>query len=270
MYIFIPPSEGKSFPTGPGPVDLANLSVPELTKVRKSLLNAVIKVSEGAPPRALAALGLSNGQRDELTHNQTLATAPTGPAAEVYSGVLYEALDLPGMRATEPEAYRRAQDAVLVFSGLWGVVRPEDRIPYYRCSGATKLPRIGAVTTVWKKALAVPLTRLVADDLVVDLRSSSYTGMWRPTGDAAKGRTVAIRVLHERIVGGVLKRTVVSHFNKATKGRLVRAVLLSGAEPKTPDEFADTLRDLGHRVEPSSSAGAPGASAAYDVIVSEI
>lgn len=274
MYIFVPPSEGKAVPAGTEPVDLAALVLPELTKVRTSLLNAVIKVSSGTPARALAALGLSEGQRDELAHNQALATAPAAPAADVYSGVLYEALDLPKMRAADPEAYRRAQESLLVFSGLWGVVRPEDRIPHYRCSGATKLPRIGTVTAVWKKALAVPLTRLVADHLVVDLRSSGYAAMWRAasagagagasaSAGAVAERTVTIRVLHERMVGGVLKRTVVSHFNKATKGRIVRAVLLSGAEPKTADEFADTLRDLGYRVE-------GGAAGTYDVIVSEI
>lgn len=264
MYIFVPPSEGKAMPTGTDPVDLADLVLPELTRVRTSLLNAVVKVSSGPPARALAALGLSEGRRDELAHNQALTTAPAGPAADVYSGVLYEALDLPGMRAADPEAYRRAQDSLLVFSGLWGVVRPEDRIPHYRCSGATKLPRIGTVTAAWKKALAGPLTRLVADHLVVDLRSSGYAGMWRAASSGAVAeRTVTIRVLHERLVGGVLKRTVVSHFNKATKGRIVRAVLSSGAEPKTPDEFAGTLRDLGYRAE-------GGAAGAYDVIVSEI
>ena len=31
-------------------------------------------------------------------------------------------------------------------------------------------------------ALAGPLTQLVGERLVVDLRSTSYTGMWRPTG----------------------------------------------------------------------------------------
>jgi hypothetical protein len=75
--------------------------------------------------------------------------------------------------------------------------------------------------------------------------------------------TVTVRVLHERVVGGVLKRSVVSHFNKATKGRLVRALLRSGTEPKTPQEFADTVRDLGYRVE-------GGAAGAYDIVVAEI
>ena len=45
------------------------------------------------------------------------------------------------------------------------------------------------------------------------------------------------------------QRKVVSHFNKATKGRIVRALLESGATPRTPPRLADTLRDLGWTVE---------------------
>ena len=42
---------------------------------------------------------------------------------------------------------------------------------------------------------------------------------------------------------------MVSHFNKATKGRIVRALLEHGADPRTPAALADTVRDLGWTVE---------------------
>lgn len=260
MFILVPPSEGKTVPTDAEPVIPGSLAMPELTPVREALIKSLSRLSSGPPAKALVALGLSEGQRAELTHNQVVATAPAAPAADVYRGVLYESLDLPGLRTHDPAAYRRAEESLLVFSGLWGVLRPQDRIPYYRCSAGVKLPRVGSVTAVWKKALAAPLADLVGERLVVDLRSTGYTGMWRPTG----GMAVTVRVVHERMVGGVLKRSIVSHFNKATKGRLVRAVLIAGAEPKTPEEFADTLRDLGFRVEDGSAPGA------YDVVVSEL
>jgi hypothetical protein len=54
-----------------------------------------------------------------------------------------------------------------------------------------------------------------------------------------------VRVLHE--VDG--RRQVVSHFNKATKGRIVRALLEAGANPRTPARLAAVLRDLGWTVE---------------------
>jgi uncharacterized protein len=260
MFIFIPPSEGKAVPTDDERLSAGSLVFPELAETRRSLVESLIRLSTGPADKALSVLGLTEGQRGELEHNRRLTTAPTGPAAQVYSGVLYDALDLPGLRHRNKAAYRRAQESLLVFSGLWGVVRPEDRIPYYRCSAGVKLPDVGSVTAVWKAALAGPLEDLVGERLVVDLRSSAYAGLWR---GRARAKTVTVRVLHERDVGGVLKRTVVSHWNKATKGRLVRALLLDGAEPKTAQEFADVLRDLGFTVE---NAG-PGA---VDVIVTEL
>jgi hypothetical protein len=47
----------------------------------------------------------------------------------------------------------------------------------------------------------------------------------------------------------VEKRAVVSHFNKATKGRLLRALLESGARPRTVAALAGVLRELGFTVE---------------------
>ena len=89
-----------------------------------------------------------------------------------------------------------------------------------------------------------------------------FAAFWRPP--AALGRRVAtVRVLHE--VAG--KRQVVSHFNKATKGRIVRELLEAGANPRTPARLADALRDLGWTVE----LGAPGqAGTRLDVVVSDL
>ena len=264
MFIFIPPSESKAVPTDAEPVALGSLVLPELARTRRTLVRSLARLSRGPVGEALSVLGLTEGQRGELEHNRRLATAPAAPAADVYSGVLYDALDLPGLRRENESAYGRARESVLVFSALWGVLRPEDRIPYYRCSAGVKLPGVGSVTAAWKAALDAPLSGLVGDRLVVDLRSGSYTGLWRARGDRlGAARTVTVRVLHEREINGTLKRTVVSHFNKATKGRIVRALLLDGAEPKTPDEFADALRGLGYTVE----FAAPGA---VDVIVTEL
>src|SRR5579871_4855742 len=260
MFIFIPPSEGKAVPTDDERLSAGSLVLPELAETRRSLVESLARLSAGPADKALSVLGLTEGQRGELEHNRRLTTAPTGPAAHVYSGVLYDALDLPGLRARNKAAYRRAQESLLVFSGLWGVLKPEDRIPYYRCSAGVKLPGVGSVTAVWKAALKDPLEDLIGERLVVDLRSSAYAGLWK---GRARTKTVTVRVLHEREVGGQVKRTVVSHFNKATKGRIVRALLLDGAEPKTAEEFMEVLRDLGFTVE---SAG----HGAVDVIGTEV
>ena len=82
-------------------------------------------------------LGLSEGLRGEVAKNTELRTAGARPAGEIYTGVLYDALDLASL---DTAAKRRAGRSLLVFSGLWGAVRVTDRIPSYRCSMGVKLP----------------------------------------------------------------------------------------------------------------------------------
>jgi cytoplasmic iron level regulating protein YaaA (DUF328/UPF0246 family) len=260
MLIFVPPSETKAFPVEAPPVELGSLALPELAPTRARLLKALARLARGRAPLALDTLGLSAGQAGELAFNRELRSAPAGAAAEVYTGVLYDALDLPAL-------HRRgvATDNLLIFSGLWGVLRPVDRIPHYRCSAGVKLPVLGSVSTTWRKALRGPLAAHVGDQLVVDLRSGAYAGLWLPGSNA-----VTVRVLHERESGGVVSRCVVSHFNKATKGRLTRAVLESGQQPGKPDEFADLVRALGYTVEPGPRSTRTDAPAALDIVVREL
>ena len=100
------------------------------------------------------------------------------------------------------------------------------------------------MAAAWRGVLGEAVTDSLGRGLLVDLRSGTYAAFWRPAPDLA-GRVATVRVLHES--GGV--RTVVSHFNKATKGRIVRALLEDGRDPRTPAALADVLRDLGWRVE---------------------
>ena len=260
MFIFVPPSETKAFPAGTVPVELGSLVLPELAPIRAELLQALVRLARGRASTALEALGLSEGQAGELAHNRELGSAPAGLAAEVYTGVLYDALDLPALR-------RRGvtTDHVLIFSALWGVLRPDDRIPHYRCSAGVKLPAVGSVSAAWRKALRAPLAAHVGDRLVVDLRSGAYASLWAPGGNA-----VTVRVLHEREAGGAVTRSVVSHFNKATKGRLTRALLESGQQPGKPDELADLVRALGYTVEPGPEGTRPDAPTALDIVVREL
>jgi cytoplasmic iron level regulating protein YaaA (DUF328/UPF0246 family) len=260
MLIFVPPSETKAFPVELPPVDLGSLVLPELGPVRARLLKAMARLARGRVPAALAALGLSDSQAGELAHNRELLSAPAGPAAEVYTGVLYDALDL-------PDLHRRgvATDQVLIFSGLWGVLRPGDRIPHYRCSPGVKVSASGSAAAAWRKALRTPLVAHVGGRLVVDLRSGAYASLWAPGGNA-----VTVRVLHERESGGAVTRSVVSHFNKATKGRLTRALLESGQQPSKPDELADLVRALGYTVEPGPERTRPDGPTALDIVVREL
>ena len=246
MLILLPPSEEKSG-SGSGPaLDLASLSLPQLTAARSRAVKALVRLCaqpDDAP--ACAVLGLSPGLRGEVGRNAALRRAPAVPAGQLYTGVLYDALELSSLSAA---AHRFAQQSILVFSGLWGAVRISDRIPAYRCSIGVKLPELGGLAGYWRRVMAEPLAEAAADSPVLDLRSTAYAAMWTPTAEVAR-RTAVVRVLHERVQGGVARRTVVSHFNKATKGRLVRSLAMAGAEPQSLAELTSALRDLKYTVE---------------------
>ena len=256
MLILLPPSEGKSAPRRGAPLDLGRLSFRALEPARAELLDALVTLCSGERGKAAEVLGLGPTQLAEVDRDAALASAPTARADHVYSGVLYEAL---GLRDLTGAAKRRATSRLAVASGLFGLVRPDDRIPAYRLSGQVTLPGVGPVARFWGQRLAPAVEEAAGGGLVLDLRSSAYTPFWRPARDRAD-RVVSVRVLHES--GD--KRKVVSHFNKATKGRLVRDLLLDGAAPRRPRELLEAFRDLGWHAE---EAGAPNR---VDVVVGEL
>ena len=265
MLVLLPPSEGKAASGVGEPLDPAELSLPALNPARERVLDALVALCSGRDEAAaLKALGLSQGLRGEVARNAGLRSAPALPAGRVYTGVLYDALGLPRLGRSAGEL---AQQSVLIFSGLWGAVHVGDRIPPYRCSMGAKLPTLGSLGAHWRAAMAEVLPGAAGDGLVVDLRSAAYAAVWRPTGEVAS-RTAAVRVLHERVIAGVVKRSVVSHFNKATKGRLVRDLLQAGGEPRSPAELLTALRDLKYTVEERPAAA--GGPRQLDVVVAEL
>ncbi|WP_069172596.1 peroxide stress protein YaaA [Streptomyces griseus] len=265
MLVLLPPSEGKAAPGRGAPLKLESLSLPGLAGARATVLDELVELCLADGEKAREVLGLSDGLRGEIAKNAELRTAATRPAGEIYTGVLYDAL---GLATLDAAARRRAGKSLLVFSGLWGAVRVGDRIPSYRCSMGVKLPGLGALGAYWRGPMAAVMPEAAGDGLVLDLRSSAYTGAWKPVGEVAE-RTASVRVLQSQVVDGVEKRSVVSHFNKATKGRMVRDLLTSGARPKGPAELVEVLRGLGYVVEARAPERA-GRAWALDVVVTEI
>jgi cytoplasmic iron level regulating protein YaaA (DUF328/UPF0246 family) len=257
VLILLPPSEGKTAPRRGKPLAVDALGSPVLTAARRRVIDALEAASERSDAADL--LGLGPSQVDLLERNRSLRTAPTARAETVYTGVLYDAL---GLTTLSPAARRRASSRVAVVSSVFGLVRPGDRIPAYRLSGDTTLPDLGPVAGVWREVLGDAVTDALGRGLLVDLRSGTYAAFWRPPAPLA-ARVATVRVLHEQ--GGT--RKVVSHFNKATKGRIVRALLEDGRDPRSPAALAGVLRDLGWHVEETASTPR---GTQLDVVVTEV
>src|SRR5262249_10784681 len=93
VLILLPPSQSKATPRSGRCPELGSLSLPELTPAREKVLDALVDLCAN---RADAAdlLALSPGLAGEVARNAALRTAPTLPVGRLYTGVLYDALDL--------------------------------------------------------------------------------------------------------------------------------------------------------------------------------
>jgi cytoplasmic iron level regulating protein YaaA (DUF328/UPF0246 family) len=141
-----------------------------------------------------------------------------------------------------PRVRKLALASTLVFSGGLGVVRGGDWIPWYRVPGAARLPKAGLVAALWRPALSALLPGVVGRELIVDLRSSDYAGLWRPSAGLAP-QLVVVRVLQRRANGA---EQVVSYHSKLMKGRLARALFEAGTRRvQRRDDVAQVAETLG-------------------------
>ena len=189
MLILLPPSEGKNQPAGKSKLNLAKLTfADQLFEARNRLVT------------------------------KSVAASPAAKAIDVYSGVLYQALDWNSLSAA---AKARGEKSLIIISAIFGALGPSDVIPNYNAK---------IKSSDWKNLLS-PALEALESDLIIDCRSSTYAGVWQSPTD----RTVAVRVF-QRKMG---KISVITHLSKKYRGALTREILKSGKSPKTPTELLE-------------------------------
>lgn len=227
--ILLPPSEGKTDAMGKQKLDFKKLSFPELTKQRQEIVNAVVAMANGPVAKTRTALAISAKQDFEIERDLKLMTAAIGPAWSVYTGVLYDAIGIDSLSA---KAKTKFESENFVVSALFGLINVSDRIPAYRLSGDTVVPKIGSLTKFWSESISTLITD--QDEFVIDLRSGNYVKLG-PIGKEIAGQVVVPRIM-QKMPKGAPK--VVSHSNKATKGRLVRGLAQSAKSVTSVEQLA--------------------------------
>jgi cytoplasmic iron level regulating protein YaaA (DUF328/UPF0246 family) len=223
------------------------LSTPELAGPRSVLLAALRRAARADRPALATGLRLPPSlAAAALRADLAAGAAPTMPALDRYRGVVYLALDAPSLG---PAARARAEEQVLVMSGLWGVVRGGDLVPDYRVPASGTIPGLGVVSAHWRPALRTAMPALVGDSPVLDLRSTDYRDMWKP-GPELREQVVAVRVLAEQGTGAGRRTMPVSYHAKYVKGLVVRH-LVGGRRRHTDPmaALADAAAALDLRVE---------------------
>ncbi|QRZ62374.1 YaaA family protein [Rothia sp. ZJ932] len=215
MKILLPPSEGKCAALAGEPVDVDALSFPFLIPARESVAEVLRQVSGEVDALTMLKVGASLSA--EVERNTRVFEEPAHEAWRVYTGVLFEALNVASMSDAERQV---AFESVLVVSALWGAVHLDDVIPAYRLSMGVKLPQVGDLAKFWRSELA-PLNGGFAGELMVDCRSAAYSKAWV----TPSARTVQVRV--ERLFDDG-SRKVVSHMAKHYRGELARYLVVNG------------------------------------------
>ncbi len=239
--ILLPPSEGKAAGGDGVPWNEASQSFPELAGPREEVVAALVRAMRGSIDARSKILGVGAARTTEATAaNLAVGSAPTLPAIGRYTGVLYDALDYPSL----PAPLRRQVDRqVLIFSGLWGVVRPTDPIPDYKLKMGASLPGFGKPARFWKPLLTHELTDA---EVVWDLLPNEHSAAWDPT---VVRRRMRVRFLDDIEKDGGRRLVAVSHWNKLLKGSLVRFVVRNQADD--PGQLVDFEHPEGYVYDPS-------------------
>ncbi|MFN8050096.1 MAG: peroxide stress protein YaaA [Acidimicrobiales bacterium] len=243
--ILLPPSEGKA-PGGEGaPWSPGSMRFPELDASRRAVMGALARTMRTNAAACGKLLGVKGtALAAARATNRSLATAPTMPAIERYTGVLYDELDHASLPA---RSRKRAADQIVIFSALWGLVTPTDPIPDYKLKMGAALAPMGRTTTWWRPQLTAALAPLVAGRTVWDLLPNEHAAAWSPDPSSFAAR-VSVKFVDDTGTGAARKTVTVSHWNKLLKGALVRHVLATQLDD--PAGLAEFDHPLGYRYRP--------------------
>nr|WP_261165611.1 peroxide stress protein YaaA [Microbacterium sp. Marseille-Q6965] len=241
--MLLPPSETKRAGGSGEPLAFDGLALPVLAPQREAVVASLVALSAD-PEEAARVLKLSERQRGAIADNAALRRAPTMPAADRYTGVLFDALD-----ASSLDDASRAWlgTHALIHTAPFGPVGALDAIPAYRLAAGASLPGLPSMRRVWSEPTSAALAEVAP--LVVDLRSEAYASL----GPVPPGvPSTYVRVVTEGADGAV---RALNHFNKKAKGELTRRLATDRPRLTTPADLVAWGRAAGLRLRPGARAG---------------
>lgn len=136
---------------------------------------------------------------------QDLKEAPTNRAIELYSGVSYQFLDFKNL---DKQSQNYILENTLIFSNLFGVVRANDTLPFYKFKQGAKIGNF-AIEKFYKEHFSSALDEFLKDENIIDLRAGFYDKFYTPKKSFST---------YKFIKNG----KIVSHFAKAYRGVLLK------------------------------------------------
>lgn len=256
--ILLPPSEN----TQPG----GNPYAPDMFDYRTS--NTFNYFNELNPERRklIAALQQAIEDGDDLENvfgrtgddlerlieiNSEIYNAPLMSALDRFSpGVMYSAMDFAGLPTG---AQRRLLENGIIFSGLFGLLRPDDLIPDHFLPMEAEIPGLGSAFDYWRPVISPVLNRAVKGAFVWNLLPQRLMDAW--DDDQTYENIIRIKFYSQK--DG--ERSEVTENLPVLEGKLVNFIVresLEDLEPldewKHPDGYiydAETSRQDGEAKE---------------------
>lgn len=226
FVILMPSAEGKrpgGNPLAPDMFDYRSSNTfnyfSELNAERRALIDALQAPLREADQAALEKLFGVKGDalKEAVTADLDIYDSPLMAAIDRYGpGVMYEAMEF---TALPTGAQRRLLENGVIFSGMFGLLRPDDLIPNYRLRMDAAVEGIGRVSRYWRPHLSPLLNRLLEGRVVWNLLPATHEDAW--DDDRSYARMYRLKFFREE--GG--ERKPITHGVKELRGNFVHHVV---------------------------------------------
>jgi uncharacterized protein len=250
--ILVPSAEGKQpggNPLAPDMFDYRSSNTfnyfSELNPERRTLINALQAQLREADEAALDKLFSLKGDalREATEADLDVYRSPLMAAIDRYGpGVMYGAMEFASLPTG---AQRRLLENGVIFSGMFGLLRPDDLIPNYRLRMEASVEGLGRVARYWRPHLSPLLNGLLRGKVVWNLLPAAHEEAWED--DRSYARMYRVKFFREE--GG--ERKAVTHGVKELRGNLVNYVVTELADG--PDAIEDWEAPGGYELDRDAS-----------------
>jgi len=212
MKILLAPSETKKS-GGDKRFTIDDLSFKPLSRDRKILLHRYINILQKNDTSQLAKMFGLKKESDILYHNRDITNELTMKAIERYTGVAFDYLNYTYL---SDKAKEYIDNNVIIFSNLFGPIKANDLIPEYRLKQGESIDDI-KVDRFYKEHSTHLIEEYLQSEDILDIRAIYYNKFYKPTTNYTTLKFIK-------------DAKVVSHWAKAYRGIVLKAIAESGVE----------------------------------------
>lgn len=231
--ILLPPSEEKQSGGNPFAPDMFDYRTSntfnyfnELNSDRRKVIAILQDVIEEGKDLEETFGVAANEVEDAAALNSEIYNAPLMSALDRYSpGVMYTSMDFAGLPTG---AQRRLLENGIIFSGLFGLLRPDDLIPDYKLPMDAVVPGVGKMTDFWRPIISPVLNRALDGAFVWNFLPPVHESAW--DDDHTYDTTIRVKFFNEERG----ERKLVTGDVQPLSGKLVNFIVRESLEDLEP------------------------------------